>query len=127
MALPASRPMPAPAAAGLPWPPIRAPAAAPIAVPITALFTPLFSAAPSGVVPPTWLLANWRQSMSSARNWSKLLPVPGSTITPGPVGMETQAPSSSSAASARTDAHWLQLLGCGATRCQPAGHSLMYG
>src|SRR5579862_209927 len=74
---------------------MSAPAAAPIAVPITALFTPLSAAAWSAEVPPTWLLANCRQSMSSARNWSKLLPVPGSTITLGPVGMLTQAPSSS--------------------------------
>ena len=72
-----------------------APAAAPIAVPTAALFRPLFSAATSGVVPPTWLLANWRHFMSSARNWSKFLPVPGSTITPGPLGMLTQPASSS--------------------------------
>src|SRR5712671_4107781 len=39
--------------------------------------------------------------MSSARNWSKLLPLPGSTITPGPLGILTQPPRSS-AAPART-------------------------
>src|SRR6266853_6610138 len=36
--------------------------------------------------------------MSSARNWSKLLPVPGNTITLGPLGTLTQAPSRSAAA-----------------------------
>src|SRR6266704_3177461 len=73
---------------------------------------------------------NCLQSISSARNWSKLLPVPGNTITLGPLGTLTQAPSRSAA---RTGENRRRLMGqppgagCGVTRCQPAGHSLTYG
>src|SRR5688572_12077358 len=100
MSAPPSRPTPAPAAAALPVPPMSAPAAAPTAVPATALLAPLSAAACSGLLPPTWEVAYCRQSPSSARNWSKLLPVPGSDIWLGPLGTVTQPASASSAANA---------------------------
>src|SRR4249920_1106172 len=89
--------MPAPVAAPL-LPSMRAPAAAPTAVPIAAFCTPLSAEAWLGVVPPTCELANCRQSKSSARNWSKLLPVPGSDMMLGPLGTVTHAPSVNTAA-----------------------------
>ena len=50
-----------------------------------ALRAPLSSAAESGVAP-ACCDEYWRQSLSSKRNWSKLFPVPGKTITLGPLG-----------------------------------------
>src|SRR5258708_14525575 len=90
-------PPPAPGAAPL-RPPSAAPAAAPIAVPTTALFAALSAAISEGEVPPICTSANWRHSTSSKRSWSKLFPVPGSTMTLGPLGMLTHATSSSDAA-----------------------------
>src|SRR5262245_42890889 len=120
------RPTPAPVAAPL-RPPISAPAAAPTAVPTAALFTPLDSDAPSGELPPTCALANWRHSASSNLNWSKLLPVPGRTITAGPVGIVVQAARTSTAPAAISGFFMAQPWGCGETRCQPAGQSRTYG
>src|SRR3970282_65443 len=76
-------------------PSMRAPAAAPTAVPIAAFRTPLSADAWLGVVPPTCELAYCRHSKSSARNWSKLLPVPGSDMMLGPLGTVAHAPSAS--------------------------------
>src|SRR6185436_2159912 len=98
--LPPMRPAPAPAAAPL-LPPMAPPATAPITVPMAALEMPLFAAALLGEMP-VWLLAYARQSRSSARNWSKLMPVPGSTITVGPLGMVMQPARSSAAPIAAT-------------------------
>ena len=61
-----------------------------MAVPTAALRTPLSACAVDAVAPPTWLEANCLHSISSARNWSKLLPVPGNTITLGPSGIVVQ-------------------------------------
>ena len=96
MSAPVSRPMPAPTPAPL-LPSMRAPAAAPTTVPIAALLTPLSTAAWSGVVPPACRLAYCRQSLSSMRNWSKLLPLPGRDIMLGPFGTVTHPASASSA------------------------------
>jgi len=101
MAVPPSRPTPAPAAAPTPALPAAAPSAAPAAaptrVPITAPPTVLSVAVLSAVVP-ICCEAHWRQSASSAWNCSKLLLLPGSTMTLGPVGMVAQPTSSTRAA-----------------------------
>src|SRR5579871_5105711 len=120
---------------------MRAPAAAPIAVPIAALATPLSTADWLAVLPPTWYEANWRQSTSSALNWSKDLPVPGSTSTLGPSGTLAQPASSTAAAAPVYLSHAGMFTivpfmkeegayrgGCAGTRSQlPPGHSLTYG
>src|SRR5487761_2688875 len=72
---------------------MTAPAAAPIAVPMAALFTPLSVAAWDADTPPTWDSAYCLQSRSSARNWSKVLPVPGKAMMLGPVGIVVHAAS----------------------------------
>jgi hypothetical protein len=59
-------------------------------VPTAALVTPLFIAAWLAVVPPTWNEAYCWQTTLSLLNCSKDRPVPGSTITLGPLGMLTQ-------------------------------------
>jgi hypothetical protein len=92
--VPPSSPTPAPTAApvaGLPAAaPIAAPAAAPSTVPIAAPVTVLLVEASLVLVPVCWE-ANWRQLASSTWNCSKFFPVPGSTMTLGPVGTVTQA------------------------------------
>jgi len=80
--------------------PEAAPAAAPIAVPTAAPVTKLSVAAFLVVMPADWS-AHWRQATSSAWNCSKGFPVPGRTITLGPVGMVAQAPSSTASGAAR--------------------------
>src|SRR5204863_72899 len=75
-------------------------AAAPIAVPTAAPVTKLSVAAFLVVMPADWS-AHWRQAASSAWNCSKGFPVPGRTITLGPVGMVAQAPSSTASGAAR--------------------------
>src|SRR5439155_1729824 len=80
--------------------PRAAPAAAPIAVPTAAPVTKLSVAAFLVVMPADWS-AHWRQAASSAWNCSKGFPVPGRTITLGPVGMVAQAPSSTASGAAR--------------------------
>src|SRR5258706_5294793 len=65
-----------------------------MAVPTTALFMALSVCAGAGVAPPICEDANWRQSLSSKRNWSKLLVEPGSTITLGPDGGGVAQPAS---------------------------------
>src|SRR5919197_2744772 len=101
MAVPPSNPPPAPTAApvaGLPAAaPIAAPAAAPTAVPAAAPVTVLVVAAFFRVVPVCWA-AHWRQTPSSVWNCSKFLPVPGRTITLGPVGTVAHAAKTSPAA-----------------------------
>src|ERR1700685_4508724 len=88
--LPASKPAPAPTAA--PRPPLNAaPAAAPSAVPTAALPTALVVAAWLAETPATRPDANCLHEPSSMRNWSKVLPVPGSAITLGVVGAIVQA------------------------------------
>src|SRR5688572_6687475 len=77
---------------------MSAPAAAPTAVPTAALLAVASLAAWLGVVPPICTLANWRQSRSSARNWSKVLLLPGSDMMLGPLGAVAHAASISSAA-----------------------------
>src|SRR5258706_15169113 len=65
-----------------------------MAVPTTALFMALSVCAGAGVAPPICEAANWRQSLSSKRNWAKLLVQPGSTITLGPDGGGVAQPAS---------------------------------
>src|SRR5688572_16123965 len=86
--MPKPAPMPAPLA-----PSMSAPAAAPTAVPTAALLAVASLAAWVGVVPPICMLANWRHSRSSARNWSKVLLLPGSDMMLGPLGAVAHAPS----------------------------------
>src|SRR5688572_9911996 len=97
---PPSRPTPAPTPAAPLLPPMAAPAAAPTIVPTAALVTPLSAPAWLGLLPPSCALANCRQSLSSKRNWSKLLPVPGSDIWLGPFGTVTQPASTASSSTA---------------------------
>src|SRR5438067_11243964 len=79
-------------------PPIRPPAAAPMAVPTAALFTALLLCVSATVVPPIDWKEYWRHSLSSKRNWSKLFPEPGRTITLGPVGGGVAQPAKSATA-----------------------------
>src|SRR5262245_31050698 len=89
-------------AAGLPVAaPMAAPAAAPSTVPSAAEAAALLPAAPPGVTPPTCWSAHARHPASSAWNWSKGFPVPGSTTTLGPAGVTAQ-PVRSAAASPGT-------------------------
>jgi hypothetical protein len=55
---------------------------------LTALVTPLCVDASPAAIPVCWN-AHWRHSASSAWNCSNALPVPGSTMTLGPVGKVT--------------------------------------
>ncbi len=76
--------------AGLPAAaPSAAPAAAPTTVPITAPPTVLSVAVFCAVVP-TCCEAHWRQTASSPWNCSKLLLLPGKTMTLGPCGTVAQ-------------------------------------
>jgi len=59
-------------------------------VPTAAPATVVFAEAVSVVVP-VCCAAHWRHTASSNWNCSKLLPVPGKTITLGPVGTLAQA------------------------------------
>jgi hypothetical protein len=61
-------------------------------VPTAALAIPLPLAASPGVVPVCWY-ANCLHTASSTWNCSKDFPLPGRTITLGPVGTVAQAPS----------------------------------
>jgi len=79
-------------------PPIRPPAATPTAVPTAALFTALLVCASAAVWPPICEEANWRHSLSSKRNSSKLFVDPGRTITLGPDGGGVAQPAMNAAA-----------------------------
>src|SRR5207247_3767903 len=93
-AVPPTRPTPAPTAAPVPGrpatAPIAAPAAAPTAVPMAAPPTALVVAA-CPVVVPAACDANCRQIASSDWKTSNGFPVPGKTMTLGPVGTVAQA------------------------------------
>src|SRR6266545_951960 len=105
--VPPSKPPPAPTAApvaGLPEAaPIAAPTAAPTAVPTAAPPIVLSVAALPGVVP-VCMPAHWRHDTSSPWNCSKVLPLPGSTMTLGPVGTDAHAPTRTVATVVRTAA-----------------------
>src|SRR6266480_14099 len=102
-AVPPSKPAPGPTAApvaGLPAAaPTAAPAAAPSTVPIAAPVTVLVVADFSGLVP-VCCIAHCRHAASSLWNISKFFPLPGSTITRGPVGIDAHAVASNPAATA---------------------------
>lgn len=105
IAVPPSNPPPAPTiapVAGFPAAaPIAAPAAAPTAVPTAAPRTVLCVVA-CFVVVPVCCIAQCRQTASSDWNCSKFFPLPGRTITLGPVGIVAHAvmPSAATIASA---------------------------
>ena len=80
---------------------MAAPAAAPTAVPTAAPVSMLSLAAFFVVMPAEWS-AHWRQVASSPWNCSKFFPVPGNTITLGPVGTVAHAPSSSPSGATRS-------------------------
>src|SRR5438270_4051819 len=92
-ALPKSKPVPAPIAAPGPARPVTEPIAAPAAAPITVPGTALAVAASAAACPalPVVCCAYWLQAKPSAWNSSKLLFVPGRTITLGPLGTVTHA------------------------------------
>ena len=71
-----------------------------------------------------------QQYWSSSRKRSMLCPVPGRTMTLGPVGSTVQAPSNSAPASTVNRGKrvflsgMIHFSGCGRIFCQPPGHSL---
>src|SRR6202163_326779 len=121
-ALPNSKPVPAPIAAPGPARPVTEPIAAPAAAPITVPATALAVAASAAACPalPVICCAYWLQAKPSAWNSSKLLFVPGRTMTLGPLGTVTQALSSavpqSTPARARRDVEVLIWLSFGCIR-----------